>query len=120
MCIALDVVLGGAGCEAVVEGFYSLVKHHMKNGGQSNASLIQLAVADWCMPHPIQYPNTIKNITKLYINRALKYGLKRHHDVFYYDKRGRAKAKYQVSEVIDLLMNEPPKCSQIVKDNLNS
>ena len=120
MCIALDVALGGTGYEAVVEGFYSLVKHHMKNNRQSNASFIQHVVVDWCMLHPIQCPNTIKNITKLYIKGNPKYGLKRHRDVFYYDKRGRAKAKYQIGEVIDHLMNEPPKCPHIVKDNLNS
>ena len=120
MCIALDVALGGAGCEAAVEGFYSLVKHHMKNGGKSNASLIQRAVVEWCMLHPIQCPNTIENITKLYIKGDPKYELKRHRDVFYYDKRGRAKAKHQVGEVIDRLMNEPPKCPHIVKDELNS
>ena len=73
MCIVLDVALGEADCEAVVEGFYSLVKHHMKNGGQSGASLIQCAVVDWCMPYPIQCPNTIKNITKLYIKRDPKW-----------------------------------------------
>ena len=73
MCVVLDVALGEADCEAVVEGFYSLVKHHMKNGGQSGASLIQCAVVDWCMPYPIQCPNTIKNITKLYIKRDPKW-----------------------------------------------
>ena len=46
MFIALDAALGGAGCEAVVGGFFSQVKHHMKNGRQPNASLIQPAVID--------------------------------------------------------------------------
>jgi len=40
-CISLDVALGGSGCEAVVEGFYSLVKAHTKAGGQSNAVLME-------------------------------------------------------------------------------
>jgi len=46
MCIALDVALGGGGCEAVVEGFYSLVKVHKKNGGQLNSSLCERAIVD--------------------------------------------------------------------------
>jgi len=45
-CISLDVALGGSGCEAVVEGFYSLVKAHTKAGGQSNAVLMERAVVD--------------------------------------------------------------------------
>ena len=34
MCIALDVALASSGCEAIVEGFYSLVAAHKKSGGQ--------------------------------------------------------------------------------------
>ena len=70
MCIALYVALGRAGCKAVVKAFYRLVKHHMKNGRQLNASLIQCAVVDWCMK------NRIKSITKLYIKGDPKYELK--------------------------------------------
>ena len=32
LCIALDVALGASGCEAIVEGFYSLMKAHKKSG----------------------------------------------------------------------------------------
>ena len=31
MCIAIDVALAGSGCEAVVEGFYSVVGAHKKS-----------------------------------------------------------------------------------------
>ena len=33
MCIALDVALAVGGCEAVVDGFYSLMKAHKRAGG---------------------------------------------------------------------------------------
>ena len=36
LCISLDVALPGSGCEAVVEGFYSVVATHKKNGGRGN------------------------------------------------------------------------------------
>ena len=34
MCISLDVALAASGCEAIVEGFYSVVTAHKKSGGQ--------------------------------------------------------------------------------------
>eukprot|EP00794_Sanderia_malayensis_P010136 gene10136-11171_t len=33
-CLALDVALASGGCEAIVEGFYSVVKAHTMSGGQ--------------------------------------------------------------------------------------
>ena len=41
MCISLDIALAGSGCEAVVEGFYSVVGAHKESGGQSNIVLMQ-------------------------------------------------------------------------------
>jgi len=58
MCIVFDVILEASGCEADVEGFYSLVKIHKMNGGQTNDSLSQRAIVDWSLDHPIQCPNT--------------------------------------------------------------
>ena len=58
MCIALDVALASGGCEAIVEGFYSLVAAHKKSGGQSNTVLIQRVIVDWSIPEPISCPNT--------------------------------------------------------------
>jgi hypothetical protein len=52
MCIGLDVALASGGCEAIVEGFYSVVSAH-KYGGQSNSVLVQRAIVDWSIPDPI-------------------------------------------------------------------
>ena len=59
MCIVLDAALGASGCEAVVEGFYSLVKLHKKNGGQLNETLMERSIVNWVMLHPFQSPETI-------------------------------------------------------------
>ena len=56
MCIVLDVALGTSGCESVIEGFYSLVKLHKKNGEQLNETLMERSIVDWIM-----------KISKLYI-----------------------------------------------------
>ena len=48
VCIAMDVALGASGCEAIVEGFYSVVGIHLKNGGQLNDNLVKRAIVDWC------------------------------------------------------------------------
>ena len=45
MCIAMDVALARSACEAIVEGFYSVVSAHKKYGGQSNQSLMQRAMS---------------------------------------------------------------------------
>ena len=52
-CVALDVALGSSGCEAIVKGFYSLVKAHKKAGGQSNDVLVGRSIVDWLLPEPI-------------------------------------------------------------------
>jgi len=105
-CISLDVALGGSGCEAVVEGFYSLVKAHTKAGGQSNAVLMERAVVDWTLPHPIACPETIDEITKMYIDGDKVAGLKPHRMVKFFDSQQRASSKYTVSKVIDRHQNE--------------
>ena len=60
MCIALDVALAAGGCEAVVEGFYSLMKAHKRAGGQGNEILVKRVVVDWSIPDPLSCPNTCK------------------------------------------------------------
>ena len=49
LCIALDFALGSSGCEAVVEGFYSVVKIQKHAGGQSNDVLMERSVVDWVL-----------------------------------------------------------------------
>ena len=65
-CIVLDVALACSGCEAIVEGFYSVIKAHAKSGGQSNKVLVERAVVDWALPHPLACPSTIAKIGKLF------------------------------------------------------
>ena len=52
-CIVIDVALASCGCEAIVKGFYSVIKAHAKSGGQSNKVLMERAVVDWALPHPL-------------------------------------------------------------------
>ena len=117
MCISLDVVLAASGCEAVVEGFYSLVKEHKKNGGQLNASLIQRSVVDWVLPHPIQCPNTVKNITKLYTDGNKERALRPHRNTKFFDSRQRASGKYKVSKVVDRLAQQTVKCPHVLSED---
>ena len=78
LCISLDVALTGSGCEAVVEGFYSVVGNHTKSGRQSNDVLTQRAIVDWCIPHPISSPSTMEEIAKIYTEGDSKFGLPKH------------------------------------------
>ncbi|CAB4008155.1 Hypothetical predicted protein [Paramuricea clavata] len=41
LCVALGIALADGGCEAVVEGFYSVIGAHKNNGGQSNDVLVK-------------------------------------------------------------------------------
>ena len=40
-CIVLDVALASSGCEAIIEGFYSVVKAQAQSSGQSNKVLTE-------------------------------------------------------------------------------
>ena len=101
VCIVLDVALGSCGCEAVVEGFYSLVKAHTQTGGQSNEVLMERAVVDWILPHPISCPKIVGEITKIYTEGDKENGLKQHRSVKFFDPAGRAFNKYDTSKVVD-------------------
>lgn len=118
MCISLDVALGASGCEAIVEGFYSVVKMHKMNGGQLNESLTQRAIVDWALPHPTQCRKTIRQISLLYTNGDKDLGLKKHRSVRFFDKRERASAKYGVGKVIDGLLKQELRCPHVVSDDL--
>ena len=117
MCVCLDVALGANGCEAVVEGFYSVVKVHKKSGGQSNDNLTFRAIVDWNLPHPVSCPNTMKAITKLFIEGDEENGLKKHRSVRFFDHRERTVNKYRESKVIDRRMKEKPRCPHIIDNN---
>ena len=72
----MDVALGSSGYEAIVEGFYNLVNVHKKSSSQSNDILVQRAVVDLMLPHPISCPKTMKQIARIYTNGDPKTGLK--------------------------------------------
>ena len=114
MCIALDVALSAGGCEAVVEGFYSVISAHKKDGGQSNNILMQRAIVDWSLPNPISCPKTMEEIAQLYTNGDKKRRIARHQAPLFSDVRGRAASRYDVSKVVDRLRTESPKCPHIV------
>lgn len=113
--ISLDVALGGGGCEAVVEGFYSLVKLHKKAGGQGDDAIVLKAIVDWSLPRPVSCPKTMEQIGHLYLEGDKKLGLPKHRLPIFFDEKGRADKKYNVSKVVDKLANEQPKCPHIVK-----
>ena len=106
LCIALDFALGASGCEAVVEGFYSVVKIQKHAGGQSNDVLMERSVVDWVLPHPIPSPEIVEAIAKIYIKGDEKKGLKSHRQTKFFDPAGRAARKYETSKVVDRLRRE--------------
>ena len=124
MCIAVDIALAASGCEAIVEGFYSVTAAHKMNGGQGNNVLVQRAIVDWCIPNPISCPNTMAEIAYLYTEGDKKRGMARHRLTLYGDERERAAQRHDVSEVIDRLGKEIPRCPHVVSadrcDNSNN
>ena len=118
MCIALDVALAAGGCEAVVEGFYSLMKAHKRAGGQGNEILVKRAVVDWSIPDPLSCPNTMQEIGELYTEGNKELGIKKHRLPLFSDERRRAERRHDVSKVVDRMRMEQPKCPHIVKKDL--
>eukprot|EP00794_Sanderia_malayensis_P021154 gene21154-23234_t len=115
-CIALDVALAVSGCEAIVEGFYSLVSAHKKSGGQSNEVLTHRAIVDWSLPHPVSCPTTMRAIAKIYTEGDDSHSLPKHRLPVFGDVRERAFSKYDVSKVVDRMKNERPRCPHVLKD----
>ena len=116
MCIMLDVALAAGGCEAAVEGFYSLVNAHKKAGRQGNEMLVKRAVVDWSLLDlTLTCPKTMEEIGQLYTKESKKLGLAKHQMPLFSDERRRAARRYNVSQVVDRLRMEPPKCPHIVK-----
>ena len=115
MSISLDIALAASGCEAIVEGFYSLVSAHKKSGGQSNDVLVQRAIVDWSIPDPITCPKTMTEIGNLYTDGNKKLGIARHRLPVLFDERGRALRRHDVSKVVDKLRAEKPRCPHIIQ-----
>eukprot|EP00794_Sanderia_malayensis_P018565 gene18565-20427_t len=117
-CLALDVALASGGCEAIVEGFYSVVKAHTMSGGQSNKVLMERSVVDWSLPHPISCPKTIAKIGQLYTNGSKSLGISKHRVPVFFDERERAARKYKVSKVVDRITSNIPRCPFLVVDDI--
>ena len=115
-CLALDIALATSGCEAVVEGFYSVVKSHSKSGGQSNKVLMERAVVDWAIPNPVSCPHVMLEIGNMYTKGNREYNIPKHRIPIYFDNRERASGKFKVSKVVDRLTIEPPRCPFIIFD----
>ena len=118
MCIpvALDVALASGGCEAIVEGFYSVLNAHKQYGGQSNDVLMHRAVVDWCIPQPISCKQTMLEIAKLHSEGSKALGISKHRSDMFVDDRERGAMRYKVSKVVDRIEAEQPRCPHIVKD----
>ena len=115
MCIAIDIALAGS-CEAVVEGFYSVVGAHKKSGGQSNKSLAEGAIVDRCLPHPICCPATMKTIANIYSEGNKKHHLPKHRNQAFTDVRGRASAKFSISKIVDRIASDTPQCPHVLTE----
>ena len=116
MCIFIDVALAGSGCEAVVEGFYSVVAAHKTSGGQSNKSLTERAIVDWCLPHPIRCPGTMKTIANIYSEGNQKHRLPKHRIQIFTDVRGRASTKFTVSKIVDRMASDTQRCPHVLTE----
>ena len=113
-CLALDIALAKSGCEAIVDGFYSVVKSHTKSGGQSNKVLMERAVVDWAIPNPVSCPHVMLEIGKMYTKGNPENNIPSHRVPNYFDNRERATGKLKVSKVLDRLTTEPPRCPFII------
>ena len=119
MSISIDVAMSGSGCEAIVEGFYSVVKNHKKSGRQSNEVLTHRAIVDWCIPHPISSPATMLEIARIFVDGNEQFGLPKHRVNVFTDERARAFSRFSISKVVDRIKVEEPRCPFIVKQELN-
>ena len=116
MCIAIDVALAGSGCEAVLEGFYSVIGAHKKSGGQSNKSLTERAIVDWCLPHPVRCPAMMKTIANIYSQGNPKHHLPKRRIQAFTDVRGRASTKFTVSKIVDRIVSDTPRCPHVLTE----
>lgn len=108
MSVALEYALAMSGCEAIVEGFYSVVKHQKQAGGQLNVNLIHRAIIDYVLPDPIQCPGNIVAITKKYLTGDPERGLGHHLMVTLTNYRDRDVST--TSKVFERLKSDDVRC----------
>eukprot|EP00112_Aurelia_sp_Birch-Aquarium-sp1_P010253 Seg2197.10 transcript_id=Seg2197.10/GoldUCD/mRNA.D3Y31 product="hypothetical protein" protein_id=Seg2197.10/GoldUCD/D3Y31 len=118
VCISVDVAPAVSGCEAIVEGVYSLDNVHKKNGGQLNEVLSERAIVDWSSPHPASRPATMRAIAQLYTEGDDSHNLPKHRLPVFGDVRGRASCNYEIIKVVDRIKNEHPRCPHVLKDSI--
>ena len=102
--------------EVVVEGFYSVVGAHKKSGGQSNKSLTERAIGDWCLPHPVRCPAMMKTIANIYPQGNPKHHLPKHRIQAFTDIRRRASTKFSLSKIIDQIASDTPRCPLVLTE----
>ena len=66
--ICLDVAHALGGSEAIVETYYSVMKHQAKDGGQSNEVLQNRTLADWSCPNIMQAEKLLQRAAWFYLN----------------------------------------------------
>ncbi len=110
--------IGRWGCEAVVEGFYSVIGAHKKDGGQSNDVLVKRAIVDWSLPNPLSCPKTMQEIGRLYTEGDKELGIAKHRLPIFTDSKERGAMKYDISKVVDRLSTELPKCPHVIKADI--
>jgi hypothetical protein len=110
--------LAAGGCEAVVEGFYSVIGAHKKDGGQSNDVLVKRAIVDWSLPNPLSCPKTMQEIGRLYTEGDKELGIAKHRLPIFTDSKERGAMKYDISKVVDRLSTELPKCPHVMKADI--
>ena len=71
---------------------------------------------DWSIPHPVSCPETIKAVAQLYTEEGEKHNLPKHRLPVCGDFRKRANS-YEVSQVIDRIKNEQPRCPHVLNDS---
>lgn len=111
-CLALDFAFNIGGSEAIAETFFRVMEAQRKDN-QSPETMDMRTLISFCMPHPIQCPEAISKIAAIFREGDLRNKVKRHRTNIFYDKRGRAAAKYKVSKALDNFALKKSGCAYI-------
>ena len=82
----------------------------------STDALVQRAIVDWNILHPVSCPETIKAVAQLYTEGDERHNQPKHRLPVFGDFRKRANS-YEVSKVIDRITNEQPRCPHVLNDS---
>ena len=112
MAIILDYAYNIGGSEAIAETFFGVMAAQKKDN-QDPETVDMRTVLSFCMPSPAQCPNAISEIATLHRLGDAKNRVRRHRCNIFYDARGRAKAKYEVSKAVDQYNSKLSGCAYI-------